>query len=97
MKTMKANYVINIGRQLGSGGREIGFKLASRLGIDFYDKELIDLASEESGLCKDFFEDADEKTSKRVISRVFDMRFSFVNDGILPIDNCLSYFVTIAH
>ena len=46
---MNGNYVINIGRQLGSGGKEIGEKLAARLGIDFYDKELINLASEESG------------------------------------------------
>ena len=38
---MSGNYVINIGRQLGSGGKEIGEKLAARLGIDFYDKELI--------------------------------------------------------
>jgi shikimate kinase len=58
---MSGNYVINIGRQLGSGGKEIGEKLAARLGIDFYDKELINLASEESGLCKEFFEKADEK------------------------------------
>mgnify|MGYP002508299916 CR=1 FL=1 len=36
------------GLQLGSGGKEIGEKLAARLGIDFYDKELINLASEES-------------------------------------------------
>lgn len=43
--TMNGNYVINIGRQLGSGGKEIGEKLAARLGIDFYDKELINLAS----------------------------------------------------
>ena len=60
---MSGNYVINIGRQLGSGGKEIGEKLAARLGIDFYDKELINLASEESGLCKEFFEKADEKAS----------------------------------
>ena len=33
---MSGNYVINIGRQLGSGGKEIGEKLAARLGIDFY-------------------------------------------------------------
>ena len=56
---MSGNYVINIGRQLGSGGKEIGEKLAARLGIDFYDKELINLASEESGLCKEIFEKAE--------------------------------------
>ena len=44
-KRMGNNFIINIGRQLGSGGREIGEKLAARLGIDFYDKELIRLPS----------------------------------------------------
>ena len=38
-------FVVNIGRQLGSGGREIGERLAHRLNISFYDKELIQLAS----------------------------------------------------
>ena len=61
---MDNKFIVNIGRQLGSGGREIGEKLAARLGIDFYDKELINLASEESGLCREFFEKADEKASQ---------------------------------
>lgn len=51
---MNEHYVINLGRQLGSGGKEIGEKLAKELGIAFYDKELINLASKESGLCKEF-------------------------------------------
>ena len=45
---MDNKFIVNIGRQLGSGGREIGEKLSARLGIDFYDQELINLASEES-------------------------------------------------
>lgn len=79
--TMNGNYVINIGRQLGSGGKEIGEKLAARLGIDFYDKELINLASEESGLCREFFEKADEKASQGIIGGLFGMRFPFISDG----------------
>ena len=59
MKTK--NYVINIGRQFGSGGHEIGKRLAERLNISFYDKELISLASQKSGLSKEFFEKADER------------------------------------
>jgi cytidylate kinase len=58
---MNEIFVVTIGRQLGSGGRQIGEKLASRLGISFYDKELIQIASQESGLGKEFFEQADEK------------------------------------
>lgn len=87
---MNSNFVINIGRQLGSGGKEIGEKLAVRLEIDFYDKELINLASEESGLCKEFFEKADEKASQGIIGGLFGMRFPFISEGAMPCTNCLS-------
>jgi len=43
---MNDYYAITIGRQLGSGGRMIGEKLARQLGISFYDKELIQIASQ---------------------------------------------------
>lgn len=58
---MNENYTINIGRQLGSGGRKIGLLLSERLGIPLYDKELITIASKQSGLKKEVFEEADEK------------------------------------
>nr|WP_320036578.1 cytidylate kinase-like family protein [uncultured Bacteroides sp.] len=87
---MNNKYVINIGRQLGSGGREIGAKLATQLHIDFYDKELINIASKESGLCKEFFEKADEKTSQSIVGGLLGMRFPFINDGSIPNNNCLS-------
>ena len=64
-------FIITIGRQLGSGGRLIGEKLATRLGIPFYDKELILIASQESGLGKEFFEQVDEKTSYSLIGGIF--------------------------
>lgn len=88
--TMNANYVVNIGRQLGSGGREIGKELAARLGIGFYDKELLTIAAQESGLCREFFERADERTSQGFVSGLLGMRFSYVGDGMLPTQNCLS-------
>ncbi|MDR2119371.1 MAG: cytidylate kinase-like family protein [Tannerella sp.] len=56
-------YAVTIGRQLGSGGKRIGELLSQRLGIPCYDRELILLASRESGLCRDVFEKADEKNS----------------------------------
>ena len=87
---MDKKYVVNIGRQLGSGGKEIGEKLAARLGISFYDKELITLASEESGLCREFFEKADERASQSIIGGLFGMRFPFISDGAIPTNNCLS-------
>lgn len=71
---MNPNYIINIGRQLGSGGRQIGEILASRLGISFYDKELIQIASQESGLGKEFFEKFDEKNSHSIFGGLFGLR-----------------------
>ncbi|NMC38224.1 MAG: cytidylate kinase-like family protein [Bacteroidales bacterium] len=71
---MTGNYVITIGRQLGSGGREIGQKLSALLGISFYDKELICLASRESGLNQEFFEKADERKRFRLFGGISGFR-----------------------
>ena len=60
---MKDKIIITIGRQFGSGGREVGQKLAKALGISYYDKELMTLAANESGLSEDCFKGADEQTS----------------------------------
>ena len=87
---MNEHYVINLGRQLGSGGKEIGEKLAKTFGIAFYDKELIKLASDESGLCKEFFEKADERASQSIIGGLFGTRFPFISDGAIPYGSCLS-------
>ena len=65
--------VITIGRQLGSGGREIGQVIAKKLGISFYDKELLAEAAKKSGLAKELFENHDEKpTNSFLYSLVMD-------------------------
>lgn len=53
--------VITIGRQFGSGGRELGRRLASALHIGYYDKELLYNAARRAGVTTDFFERSDEK------------------------------------
>lgn len=53
--------IINIGRQIGSGGRVIAKLLANEFQCRFYDKELLDLAAQESGFSKKFFERNDEQ------------------------------------
>ena len=69
----KTNMIITIGRQFGSGGREIGIKLAKDLEIGFYDKEMLERASKDSGICKELFETHDEKpTSSFLYSLVMD-------------------------
>ena len=61
-------FVINIGRQLGSGGKAVGEAIAQRLGIGVYDKQLINLAAEQSGICPEIFEKADEKESRNLFA-----------------------------
>lgn len=73
---MNENFIITIGRQLGSGGHEIGEKLADQLNVSFYDKEIIHLASQESGLGREFFEQVDEKTSHSIFGGLLGLRGS---------------------
>ena len=54
------NSVITISREFGSGGREIGKRLSEKLDVPFYDKELLELASKESGICRELFDRNDE-------------------------------------
>ncbi|MDR1632910.1 MAG: cytidylate kinase-like family protein [Dysgonamonadaceae bacterium] len=71
-------YAITIGRQLGSGGKLTGELLSQRLGIPCYDKELIQIASMESGLGKEFFERADEKNSISILGNYISFRSGFM-------------------
>ncbi len=81
--------IITVGRQFGSGGRTIGKRLADDLGMEFYDKELINLASQESGISGDFFEKADEKHSGTILG-AFIGGFSFNNSGFYQSNDFLS-------
>ena len=57
---MAKTQIITIGRRFGSGGRVIGKCLAEKLGIPFYDKELITAAAKQSGLCDSFLQNFEE-------------------------------------
>ena len=60
--------IITIGRQFGSGGKEIGIRVAKELGIPFYDKELLQEAAKKSGLCEKIFENFDERPKSLLYS-----------------------------
>ena len=61
---MQAKHIIiNVGRQLGSGGHDIGRMLALDFGAKYYDRELLNLAAKESGLSEQVFERNDERKS----------------------------------
>ena len=70
---MSGNLVITIGRQCGSGGKLIGEKLAEKMGVKCYDKELLSKAAKHSGLWQELFEKHDERpTSSFLYSLVMD-------------------------
>ncbi len=58
---MSKKFIVTIARQFGSGGSEIGYKLAKELGIKYYDKDLVVQAAKESGLCEHVMAQEDEK------------------------------------
>jgi len=67
------HFAINIGRQIGSGGREIGTKLAEKFNIGYYDRELITIAARESGISKEFFEKADEASTFSIVGGILNL------------------------
>lgn len=76
------NFVITIARGYGSGGRTIGKMLAERLGVHYYDRELMRLASDESGINEELFVKADEKLKKSLLFRI--AKKSYKGEVILP-------------
>lgn len=72
----KKNIVVTIGRQFGSGGRELGKKLAERIGAKYYDKELLTEAARRAGMSEEFFEKRDERFPS-FINGVFSFAFGY--------------------
>lgn len=64
------HFVITIARGYGSGGRTIGRMLAEELGISFYDRELLRLASDDSGINEELFARADEQLKKSLLFKI---------------------------
>ena len=86
-------FIVTIGRQFGSGGRSIGEKLAKKLGVPFYDKELISIAAKESGMDPEVFAGADEKAANSLLYSLSMGMYSFGSGiptmGDLPVNDKL--------
>lgn len=67
--TISKKFIVTIARGYGSGGRTIGKMLADRLGVKFYDKDLIRMASDVSGINESLFGQSDEKTKSGVFGK----------------------------
>jgi hypothetical protein len=72
VRAMSKNFVITIARGFGSGGKQIGLKIAGDLNIKLMDKELLELASIESGISEELFALADEKLNRRLLMQIPD-------------------------
>lgn len=69
-------FVITIGRQLGSGGKEMAEKLARELNVKVYDKALLQVAAYDSGIDASLFEQADERESNSLFGNFFSIHGS---------------------
>ena len=68
---MDKHIIINIGRQFGSGGKQVATALGERLGIAVYDRELLIKAAEKSGLSEALFKQTDERRSYLKLGGLF--------------------------
>ena len=89
--------VYTIGREFGSMGLVVGQKLAERLGIKYYDKELLQQAAKESGFCEEIFENHDEKPSNSFLYSLVMDTYSAGNYAATPfLDMPLNHKVFLA-
>ena len=90
---MKKHFVITIGREYGSGGREVGKKLSEKLGVEFYDKELITVAAKKNGMNEKIFESVDERPTNSLLYSLamgaygMEGNYSYWGDLSLPLND----------
>ena len=95
--------IITIGRQYGSAGRYIGQEIAKYFGIKYYDKELLEHAADHSGICKELFENHDEKPTNSflysLVMETYSFGYSSAGFTDMPLNHkvFLAQFVAIKH
>ncbi len=90
------NTIITIGRQFGSGGREIGEMLAKQYGIKCYDKELLSRAAKESGFCEEMIQNHDERPTNSFLYNLVMDTYSFGYNASSFVDMPISHKVFLA-
>ena len=90
------NTIITIGRQFGSGGREIGEMLAKNYGIKCYDKELLSRAAKESGFCEEMIQNHDERPTNSFLYNLVMDTYSFGYNASSFVDMPISHQVFLA-
>jgi cytidylate kinase len=90
------NTIITIGRQFGSGGREIGERLAAHYNINCYDKELLSRAAKESGFCEEMIQNHDERPTNSFLYNLVMDTYSFGYNASSFVDMPISHKVFLA-
>lgn len=90
------NTIITIGRQYGSGGGEIGEKVAKHYGIKYYDKELISHVASNSGFCEEMIEQHDERPTNSFLYNIVMDTYSYGYNSSNYVDMPLSQKVFLA-
>lgn len=90
------NTIITIGRQFGSGGREIGEKVAEHFGIQCFDKELLTRAAKESGFCEEMIQNHDERPTNSFLYNLVMDTYSFGYNSSSFVDMPISHKVFLA-
>lgn len=90
------NTIITIGRQYGSGGREIGEKTAEYFGIKYYDKELLTRAAKDSGFCEEMIRSHDERPTNSFLYNLVMDTYSFGYNASSFVDMPISHKVFLA-
>ena len=90
------NTIITIARQFGSGGNEIGEKVAQRFDIKFYDKELLTRVAKESGFCEEMIECHDERPTNSFLYNLVMDTYSFGYNSSSFMDMPISHKIFLA-
>jgi len=80
------NLIITISREFGSGGHEIGQLVAQKLGVDFYDRKLIELTALGSGFSQEYVELHEQKLNNALSHELYEQNYAFVDGEKSPID-----------
>ncbi len=90
------NTVITIGRQFGSGGHEIGEKVAKYFGVQCMDKELLSQAAKDSGFCEEMIQNHDERPTNSFLYNLVMDTYSFGYNAAHFVDMPISHKVFLA-
>lgn len=80
------NLIITISREFGSGGDQIGKAVAKKLGITFYDKNLIQLTSDLSGFTKAYIKEHEQKLAHSLLYQLYEQNYAYIDERKPPLD-----------